>query len=76
MHHEETLSILLYVQGSSDMPYYDMHNEFQKGSSHMAAVVRAKPKVELTSKKTEPNMDAIDTQQLPYYLMLKKEQTM
>ncbi|CAJ2634518.1 unnamed protein product [Trifolium pratense] len=28
----------------SDMPLYDILNEFQKGSSHMAAVVRAKGK--------------------------------
>lgn len=28
----------------SDMPLYDILNEFQKGSSHMAAVVKAKGK--------------------------------
>lgn len=35
----------------SDMPLYDILNEFQKGSSHMAAVVRAKGK-----SKTLPSM--------------------
>ncbi|GMH20016.1 hypothetical protein Nepgr_021857 [Nepenthes gracilis] len=28
----------------ADMPLYDVLNEFQKGNSHMAAVVKAKPK--------------------------------
>ncbi|KAF7837228.1 DUF21 domain-containing protein [Senna tora] len=34
----------------SDMPLYDILNEFQKGSSHMAAVVKAKGK----GKKSSP----------------------
>ncbi|KAM7277617.1 hypothetical protein ACFE04_004751 [Oxalis oulophora] len=37
----------------SDMPLYDILNEFQKGSSHMAAVVKAKEK----SKALPPTMD-------------------
>ncbi|KAL5849670.1 hypothetical protein ACOSQ3_007722 [Xanthoceras sorbifolium] len=37
----------------SDMPLYDILNEFQKGSSHMAAVVRAKGK----SKTLPPMID-------------------
>ncbi|KAJ4847248.1 DUF21 domain-containing protein [Turnera subulata] len=37
----------------SDMPLYDILNEFQKGSSHMAAVVRAKGK----SKVLPPTVD-------------------
>ncbi|KAH9609785.1 hypothetical protein KSS87_017096 [Heliosperma pusillum] len=32
----------------ADMPLYDILNEFQKGSSHMAAVVRNKPKSNCT----------------------------
>ncbi|KAF9673315.1 hypothetical protein SADUNF_Sadunf10G0011300 [Salix dunnii] len=37
----------------SDMPLYDILNEFQKGSSHMAAVVKAKEK----SKALPPTID-------------------
>lgn len=37
----------------SDMPLYDILNEFQKGSSHMAAVVKAKGK----SKTLPPMID-------------------
>jgi metal transporter CNNM len=37
----------------SDMPLYDILNEFQKGSSHMAAVVKAKDK----SKSLPPTLD-------------------
>ncbi|KAJ4722361.1 DUF21 domain-containing protein [Melia azedarach] len=37
----------------SDMPLYDILNEFQKGSSHMAAVVKAKGK----SKMLPPTID-------------------
>ncbi|KAL9401023.1 hypothetical protein Peur_004872 [Populus x canadensis] len=37
----------------SDMPLYDILNEFQKGSSHMAAVVKAKGK----SKDLPPPID-------------------
>ncbi|KAJ7980128.1 DUF21 domain-containing protein [Quillaja saponaria] len=37
----------------ADMPLYDILNEFQKGSSHMAAVVKAKGK----NKKTPPTID-------------------
>ncbi|CAN1158615.1 DUF21 domain-containing protein At4g14240 [Linum perenne] len=35
----------------SDMPLYDILNEFQKGSSHMAAVVRAKGKSRTSLKE-------------------------
>ncbi|KAF7098154.1 hypothetical protein CFC21_099916 [Triticum aestivum] len=38
----------------SDMPLYDILNEFQKGGSHMAAVVKAKPKNAPPHDKTEP----------------------
>uniref|UniRef100_A0ACD5Z6N2 Uncharacterized protein n=1 Tax=Avena sativa TaxID=4498 RepID=A0ACD5Z6N2_AVESA len=42
----------------ADMPLYDILNEFQKGSSHMAAVVKAKPKNVPAPDKTEPYMEA------------------
>jgi metal transporter CNNM len=58
----------------SDMPLYDILNEFQKGSSHMAAVVRAKPKTAPTPEKTEPNMDAAGTQQLTAPLLANAEE--
>lgn len=38
----------------ADMPLYDILNEFQKGSSHMAAVVKTKGK----SKALPPMIDA------------------
>lgn len=34
----------MFFRVPSDMPLYDILNEFQKGSSHMAAVVKAKGK--------------------------------
>lgn len=34
----------VYPRVPSDMPLYDILNEFQKGSSHMAAVVKVKEK--------------------------------
>ncbi|XP_058759311.1 DUF21 domain-containing protein At4g14240-like [Vicia villosa] len=37
----------------SDMPLYDILNEFQKGSSHMAAVVKAKGKAKETPQVIE-----------------------
>lgn len=40
------------------MPLYDILNEFQKGSSHMAAVVKAKGKSKKpTSQKPEANSE-------------------
>ncbi|GMH28462.1 hypothetical protein Nepgr_030305 [Nepenthes gracilis] len=38
----------------ADMPLYDILNEFQKGHSHLAAVVKAKPK----HTNPSPNIDA------------------
>uniref|UniRef100_A0A2P2M166 DUF21 domain-containing protein At4g14240-like isoform X3 n=1 Tax=Rhizophora mucronata TaxID=61149 RepID=A0A2P2M166_RHIMU len=37
----------------SDMPLYDILNEFQKGSSHMAAVVKAKGRSKAPPPKTD-----------------------
>ncbi|XP_010938761.1 DUF21 domain-containing protein At4g14240 [Elaeis guineensis] len=46
----------------ADMPLYDILNEFQKGSSHMAAVVKAKGKTKnlphADAEKTEENKEA------------------
>ncbi|KAG1371015.1 DUF21 domain-containing protein [Cocos nucifera] len=46
----------------ADMPLYDILNEFQKGSSHMAAVVKAKGKTKnlphANAEKTEENKEA------------------
>jgi len=40
-----SLSIMVYIcRVPSDMPLYDILNEFQKGSSHMAAVVKTRGK--------------------------------
>lgn len=36
--------IYIYIRVPADMPLYDILNEFQKGSSHMAAVVKVKGK--------------------------------
>jgi metal transporter CNNM len=40
------------------MPLYDILNEFQKGGSHMAAVVKTKPKNAPAPDKTELYMKA------------------
>lgn len=41
------------------LPLYDMLNQFQKGHSHMAAVVKYKDTAE--SAKSKPNMYEINT---------------
>ncbi|CAI0430191.1 unnamed protein product [Linum tenue] len=56
----------------SDMPLYDILNEFQKGSSHMAAVVRAKGKSK--TEKQEENK-ATGKDQLTTPLLSKVEET-
>ncbi|CAL1411506.1 unnamed protein product [Linum trigynum] len=56
----------------SDMPLYDILNEFQKGSSHMAAVVRAKGKSK--TEKQEENI-AIGKDQLATPLLFKVDET-
>ncbi|AQK93069.1 DUF21 domain-containing protein, partial [Zea mays] len=59
----------------SDMPLYDILNEFQKGSSHMAAVVKAKPKTEPPLDKTEPNREAVGPTQLTVPLLSNAEES-
>ncbi|KAI3715397.1 hypothetical protein L6452_22379 [Arctium lappa] len=47
----------------ADMPLYDILNEFQKGSSHMAAVVKTKGKSRKTpTLEEEPNQGTISSQ--------------
>lgn len=51
----------------ADMPLYDILNEFQKGSSHMAAVVRAKsqnknPPPSIVEENSEENAVSKDSQ--------------
>ncbi|RLM52862.1 hypothetical protein C2845_PMPSC011946 [Panicum miliaceum] len=58
----------------SDMPLYDILNEFQKGSSHMAAVVKAKPKTEPPADKTEPNRESVGPAQLTTPLLSNAEE--
>ncbi|XP_066361896.1 DUF21 domain-containing protein At4g14240-like [Miscanthus floridulus] len=59
----------------SDMPLYDILNEFQKGSSHMAAVVKAKPKTEPLPDKTEPDREAVGPAQLTVPLLSNAEES-
>ncbi|KAM3403908.1 hypothetical protein ACQJBY_007169 [Aegilops geniculata] len=57
----------------ADMPLYDILNEFQKGSSHMAAVVKARPK-NPPADTTEPNMEAAGATQLTAPLLSNAEE--
>lgn len=50
---DRTSCVKCFSRVPSDMPLYDILNEFQKGSSHMAAVVKAKEK----SKALLPTID-------------------
>ncbi|XP_062177061.1 DUF21 domain-containing protein At4g14240-like [Alnus glutinosa] len=63
----------------ADMPLYDILNEFQKGSSHMAAVVKAKgrgktlpPTVE--GEKSEENKATGENSQLTTPLLSKQDE--
>ncbi|XP_058208534.1 DUF21 domain-containing protein At4g14240-like isoform X1 [Rhododendron vialii] len=63
----------------ADMPLYDILNEFQKGSSHMAAVVRTKGKNKITpagvgEEKTEDDKFASGESQLTTALLLKQDE--
>uniref|UniRef100_R7W9Z6 CNNM transmembrane domain-containing protein n=1 Tax=Aegilops tauschii TaxID=37682 RepID=R7W9Z6_AEGTA len=57
----------------ADMPLYDILNEFQKGSSHMAGVVKARPK-NPPADTTEPNMEAAGATQLTAPLLSNAEE--
>ncbi|XBI03503.1 hypothetical protein VPH35_131910 [Triticum aestivum] len=58
----------------SDMPLYDILNEFQKGGSHMAAVVKAKPKNAPPHDKTEPGMESAGATQLTAPLLASTDE--
>ncbi|KAM0865793.1 hypothetical protein ACQ4PT_043025 [Festuca glaucescens] len=60
----------------ADMPLYDILNEFQKGSSHMAAVVKAKPKNLPGPDKTEPNREVDGESHLTAPLLSNAEERM
>ncbi|KAG6664420.1 hypothetical protein CIPAW_02G091800 [Carya illinoinensis] len=62
----------------ADMPLYDILNEFQKGSSHMAAVVKAKGKGKtlpptLDGEKSEENKGTAENSQLTTPLLSKQD---
>ncbi|XP_027329880.1 DUF21 domain-containing protein At4g14240-like [Abrus precatorius] len=62
----------------SDMPLYDILNEFQKGSSHMAAVVKARGKGKETpqiidEEKNEENKSTDGDSQLTAPLLQKQD---
>lgn len=64
----------------SDMPLYDILNEFQKGSSHMAAVVKAREKGKETpqiidEEKYEENKSVGGDSQLTTPLLQAKSET-
>ncbi|CAM0955660.1 unnamed protein product [Alopecurus aequalis] len=60
----------------ADMPLYDILNEFQKGSSHMAAVVKAKPKNPSGLDRTEPNREVYGETQLTAPLLSNADERM
>ncbi|CAN7015542.1 hypothetical protein Bca4012_032017 [Brassica carinata] len=58
----------------ADMPLYDILNEFQKGSSHMAAVVKVKGKNKVPpSTLLEENSEESNDSDLTASLLLKRE---
>ncbi|CAJ1962379.1 unnamed protein product [Sphenostylis stenocarpa] len=73
-------NVLYYIyRVPADMPLYDILNEFQKGSSHMAAVVRARGKEktipEVTGAGTyEKNKEVGGDSQLTTPLLLKQDE--
>ncbi|KAI6683793.1 hypothetical protein NL676_029706 [Syzygium grande] len=63
----------------ADMPLYDILNEFQKGSSHMAAVVKAKGKSKNLpsmpdADKLEENKAIVGDSQLTTPLLVKQDE--
>ncbi|KAL1198204.1 DUF21 domain-containing protein [Cardamine amara subsp. amara] len=68
------LSIRRIPRVPADMPLYDILNEFQKGSSHMAAVVKVKGKSRgLPSTVPEENIHESNDSDLTSPLLLKRE---
>ncbi|XP_059455236.1 DUF21 domain-containing protein At4g14240-like [Corylus avellana] len=65
----------------ADMPLYDILNEFQKGSSHMAAVVKAKGKGKtlpptVEGEKSEANKASGENSQLTTPLLSKQDEAL
>lgn len=65
----------------ADMPLYDILNEFQKGSSHMAAVVKAKGKSKtlpptVEGEKSEENKANGENSQLTTPLLSKQDEAL
>ncbi|KAE8076962.1 hypothetical protein FH972_015578 [Carpinus fangiana] len=65
----------------ADMPLYDILNEFQKGSSHMAAVVKAKGKGKtlpqtVEGEKSEVNKASGENSQLTTPLLSKQDEVL
>ncbi|PON80180.1 CBS domain containing protein [Parasponia andersonii] len=62
----------------ADMPLYDILNEFQKGSSHMAAVVKTKGKTKalptIDGEKAEENEVTTGVSKLTTPLLLKQDE--
>ncbi|KAG2727396.1 hypothetical protein I3843_01G150900 [Carya illinoinensis] len=63
----------------ADMPLYDILNEFQKGSSHMAAVVKAKGKgktlpLTFNGEKSEENKVTDENSQLTTSLLSRQDE--
>ncbi|KAK1351749.1 CNNM transmembrane domain-containing protein [Heracleum sosnowskyi] len=56
------ISIRRIPRVPADMPLYDILNEFQKGSSHMAAVVKSKKYMKPPSLGEGQNIDGTDTE--------------
>lgn len=70
------VSIRRIPRVSADMPLYDILNEFQKGSSHMAAVVKARGKKHLPpteGNKIEENKESYGEYNLTSPLLSKVE---
>lgn len=68
------MTLFIFSRVPADMPLYDILNEFQKGSSHMAAVVKAKPKIVPLPDKTEPNREVSGAPQLTAPLLSNNEE--
>jgi len=68
----------IFYRVPADMPLYDILNEFQKGSSHMAAVVKAKGKGKNSPPadggKSEENKGASGDSTLTSPLLSKPDQ--
>ncbi|OVA05523.1 RNA recognition motif domain [Macleaya cordata] len=57
----------------ADMPLYDILNEFQKGSSHMAAVVKAKGTSKIPGDGEKPNESKVFSGDLKLTTLLPKQ---